>query len=98
MRYRLMVRGGTDLDGMLDVVSIDMLHRLTVDGRHLVPANTTVWFGPDRLPVWIPADLAGAWDLEHQSTCFTCPSCGATSHHPEDLANRYCGACREFTG
>lgn len=31
-------------------------------------------------------------------SAFTCPRCGATSSHPEDLANRYCGRCHAFTG
>lgn len=29
---------------------------------------------------------------------FTCPDCGATSHHPDDVANGYCGRCHAFTG
>jgi len=29
---------------------------------------------------------------------FTCPACGRTSHHPEDLKHGYCGACHAFTG
>jgi ribosomal protein S27AE len=29
---------------------------------------------------------------------FTCPRCGSTSAHPDDLANGYCGACHAFTG
>jgi hypothetical protein len=28
----------------------------------------------------------------------TCPVCGRTSWHPEDVAHGYCGACREVTG
>ena len=27
---------------------------------------------------------------------FTCPHCGRTSYHPQDLAQRYCGACHRF--
>lgn len=26
----------------------------------------------------------------------TCKRCGRTSHHPEDVANRYCGHCHVF--
>lgn len=26
----------------------------------------------------------------------TCKGCGRTSHHPEDVANRYCGFCKVF--
>lgn len=28
---------------------------------------------------------------------FTCPVCGASSSHPDDLKNGYCGRCHEFT-
>jgi ribosomal protein S27AE len=28
----------------------------------------------------------------------TCPRCGATSYHPEDVREGYCGRCHEFTG
>lgn len=27
----------------------------------------------------------------------TCPVCWRTSHHPEDVRQGYCGACRAFT-
>ena len=29
---------------------------------------------------------------------FTCPNCGRTSHHGEDVRHRYCGACHRFVG
>jgi hypothetical protein len=29
---------------------------------------------------------------------FTCPRCSRTSHHPEDAAHGYCGACHAYTG
>jgi len=28
----------------------------------------------------------------------TCPRCGKTSHHPDDVREGYCGACHDFTG
>ena len=28
----------------------------------------------------------------------TCPKCGAVSHNPRDVAERYCGRCHEFIG
>jgi len=28
---------------------------------------------------------------------FTCPRCNATSFHPDDIANGYCGRCEAFT-
>lgn len=29
---------------------------------------------------------------------FTCPRCGRTSHHPDDIREGYCGACHDWTG
>jgi transcription initiation factor IIE alpha subunit len=29
---------------------------------------------------------------------FTCPRCGATSYHPTDLEEGYCGRCHDWTG
>ena len=29
---------------------------------------------------------------------FTCPECGAVSHHPDDARFGYCGRCHAFTG
>jgi hypothetical protein len=29
---------------------------------------------------------------------YACPKCGAVSHNPHDLANRYCAACHVFEG
>lgn len=29
---------------------------------------------------------------------FTCPRCGMTSAHPDDVENGYCGNCKAFTG
>lgn len=31
------------------------------------------------------------------ATAFTCPRCGRTSHHPQDVEHGYCGACHDFT-
>lgn len=27
----------------------------------------------------------------------TCPRCGRTSYHPDDIAHGYCGACHDWT-
>lgn len=32
-----------------------------------------------------------------QPPAITCPKCGRTSWHPEDVRQGYCGACHEFT-
>lgn len=29
---------------------------------------------------------------------FTCPVCGATSYHPQDVEHGYCGRCHDYTG
>jgi hypothetical protein len=29
-------------------------------------------------------------------TTFTCPFCGTTTGHPEDVAERYCSVCNVF--
>jgi len=29
---------------------------------------------------------------------FTCPACGRTSYNPNDVRERYCGACNGWTG
>jgi len=29
---------------------------------------------------------------------FTCPRCGAVSHHPMDIKEGYCGRCHDWTG
>jgi hypothetical protein len=29
---------------------------------------------------------------------FTCPECGMTSHHPDDVREGYCGRCHDWTG
>lgn len=34
---------------------------------------------------------------ENLESRFTCPRCGATSHHPQDAAEGYCGRCHDWT-
>ena len=31
-------------------------------------------------------------------SAFTCPCCGAVSPNPNDIAQRYCGRCHDWTG
>jgi hypothetical protein len=43
----------------------------------------------------------GPWRPEYQALCrnrgtYVCPRCGRVSHHPQDAANKYCGACHQF--
>src|ERR1043166_5712892 len=37
----------------------------------------------------------GLW-FELTATSITCGQCGRTSHNPNDVENRYCGACHVF--
>lgn len=34
--------------------------------------------------------------LYGETPSYTCPRCGAISHNPNDLRERYCGACHKF--
>lgn len=34
---------------------------------------------------------------EPQPESVTCPECGMTSHHPQDVAQGWCANCRAFT-
>lgn len=36
--------------------------------------------------------------MSDQPRSFTCPDCGMTSYHPEDVRQGYCGNCHAFTG
>jgi hypothetical protein len=35
--------------------------------------------------------------LNDSPPSFTCPRCGRTSHHPDDVREGYCGACHDWT-
>ncbi len=35
--------------------------------------------------------------LARSGVAFTCPCCGATSPHPDDIRERYCGRCHWWT-
>jgi hypothetical protein len=36
--------------------------------------------------------------VSEQPPGFSCPKCGRTSHHPDDIREGYCGACHDWTG
>lgn len=47
--------------------------------------------------VELGAQLADAgWRVRLERLSYTCPACGRTSYHPEDVKQRYCGACHVF--
>lgn len=67
-------------------------HLVLEDPRPCQPIPT-----PGRLGLWtVPADVAAQLE-QPQLAPFTCPACGATSHHPDDQAHGYCGQCHAFT-
>lgn len=37
-----------------------------------------------------------SYDVSVDGRSITCHQCGRTSHHPDDVAARYCGACKIF--
>lgn len=51
---------------------------------------------------WAMTDLAGIDRLREVAGVLagrpriTCPRCARTSHHPDDVTNRYCGACHQY--
>ena len=45
----------------------------------------------------LPPEPAGfAQPLAGPQRSITCPFCGAVSYNPNDIANKYCGACKRF--
>ena len=48
----------------------------------------TFWFGVWRRLVWSVTRFA---------TRITCPRCGRTSYHPDDVREGYCGNCHDWT-
>jgi ribosomal protein S27AE len=72
---------------------------LTEQGRLAATAGRTVW-----LPV-VDVDQISDADWQAMAAArleadndFTCPRCGMTSHNPNDVAERYCGNCHDWTG
>lgn len=56
---------------------------------------------PDGRPVFVwttecPLHGTGDW-LDEPTPTITCPRCGAKSAHPVDIAEGYCGECKDFT-
>lgn len=73
---------------LLGLAASPLLHTQAAALRaELVAAGVLPATAPAAGPVAPPAPAS-----------FTCPTCGRTSHHPQDVRNGYCGACHEFTG
>lgn len=47
---------------------------------------------------WAAARQAARALAEVQPAGFTCPRCGMTSHHPDDVREGYCSNCHRWTG
>ncbi|WP_155885105.1 hypothetical protein [Actinomadura flavalba] len=51
-------------------------------------------------PAWLTDGLLAAADVLAEARgdqpSFMCPRCCRDSYHPDDVANRYCGACHTF--
>jgi hypothetical protein len=48
----------------------------------------------DTMEAVLAPDMAGTW--HHKSCPITCPQCGRTSHHPDDVRERYCSNCHQY--
>lgn len=78
--------------------------RLHEPGSHITlscpstPGNpgAHVWFLQKLLSGKVPHESVERHRLTGNRPAFTCPHCRATSHHPVDVAQRYCGACHHF--
>ena len=44
----------------------------------------------------VDPELADRMAEARKPNTFTCPKCGKVSHNPNDVKERYCGACHEF--
>jgi hypothetical protein len=44
-----------------------------------------------------PVFLQRHWQQAEPDPSITCPKCGMTSYHPEDIRYGYCGACSDYT-
>jgi len=97
MHYRFVLEGSTaGAGGVIELPDFATMATVLVDGEQLVPGNNVRWIGQDTLPVWLPAGALAAWRERFAAAAFTCPLCGATSHHPQDLEHRFCGRCDMF--
>lgn len=42
------------------------------------------------------SDDLGEKYAKAQGACITCPNCGRTSYNPNDVRERFCGACHRY--
>lgn len=85
-------------DGDVLVITLDE-RSLTADAAHSLQDQIKAWLEPRDIDVVVmPAgtqlDVVSRKDLPS----ITCPWCGATSYHPMDVAEGYCGRCHDWTG
>lgn len=67
-----------------------------------VPMRNSLHRAANALTAALPPDVARllrlGWDprRDQRFDSYTCRRCGMTSMHPEDRAQRYCGACHTY--
>lgn len=83
----------------------DAIEGGAIDGKVLdCRGNGLTAKGDDRAHVLLRIDLAAPIRQTGLQGCqettiepsFTCPKCSAVSYNPNDVRERYCGACHEF--
>jgi len=58
--------------------------------------GTVVGAGAERLVADLDSGRTVQLPVAACQPVHRCPHCGATSAHPKDIAERYCGACHHF--
>lgn len=97
------------LDGLLQLLSDQAdrhgLYLMFAAFVGFIVLAAVMWGGTPLLPhdhdalADDPADELAPTPLGGRSRrYFQCPSCGARSHHPDDLRHGYCGRCKAYTG
>lgn len=63
------------------------------------PLSTGQTWGQHAFGACLPGCPWCALDQERETgrPSITCPRCGFTSYHPDDIANGYCGHCHDWT-
>lgn len=72
----------------------DPCARIEAGNNHIQLVALTV---TTRQTDWRPGlTFTGKPSMYDRRPSFTCPDCGRTSYHPEDVKNSYCGNCHAF--
>jgi hypothetical protein len=79
-------------------------HIASAIARHMlaeagIPAAAADGTAAEQIALRIGRDIAascGTYLVINAGSAIMCLRCGAVSHNPNDVAERYCGACNEF--